>query len=58
MTIDTLEAEADRLLQRLQTPEAEQALERAFHGTPEQMGAAANCAARAEQQQAGEQADP
>lgn len=49
MAIDMLNAEADKLLQSMQTPEAQQAMDRAFHATPEQMGMAAHRAARAEQ---------
>jgi hypothetical protein len=39
--IDTLTAEFDALLERMQTPQARAAMRRAFDATPEELGRAA-----------------
>ena len=46
--LDTLTAEFDALLERMQTPEARAAMERAFNASPEELGRAAAAAARRE----------
>jgi prevent-host-death family protein len=44
--LDTLSAEFDALFDRMQTPEANAAMDRAFYASPEELGRAAAAAAR------------
>jgi antitoxin Phd len=44
--LDTLTAEFDALFDRMQTPEADAAMDRAFYASPEELGRAAAAAAR------------
>ena len=44
--LDTLSGEFDAMMAKLQTPEAREALDRAFHASPEELGRAAVAAAR------------
>lgn len=43
---DRLTAEFDEMLERMQAPGAREAMDRAFHATPEELGKAAVAAAR------------
>lgn len=44
--LDSLSAEFDAMFERMQTPQARKAMDRAFHSTPEELGDAALAAAK------------